>query len=113
KTTNAHFISNNCISGLVALNFLADGIKTGRLRSGIAGGSESMSRPALTFDRKAEQFFYDLFRTRSLKERLLLFTKFRPGLLMPQPPSPKEPSTGLTMGQHCEITAKEFKISRR
>ena len=31
---------------------------------------------------------------------------------MPQPPSPKEPSTGLTMGQHQEITSKEFGIPR-
>jgi acetyl-CoA acetyltransferase family protein len=32
--------------------------------------------------------------------------------MLPIPPSPKEPSTGLTMGQHCEISTKEFKISR-
>jgi len=31
---------------------------------------------------------------------------------MPIPPSPKEPSTGLTMGQHCELMAQEFNIPR-
>jgi acetyl-CoA acetyltransferase family protein len=34
-------------------------------------------------------------------------------MLMPLPPSPKEPSTGLTMGQHCEMSAKEFAIARQ
>ena len=112
KTTSAHFISNNCISGLVAVNFLADAIATGRVKVGLAGGAESMSRPSLTFSYKAEEFFFKLFRARSLAEKLSALTEFRPGYLAPKPPSPKEPSTGLTMGQHCEITTKEFKIPR-
>ena len=31
---------------------------------------------------------------------------------MPVPPSPKERSTGLTMGQHCEVTAQLLGLSR-
>ncbi len=112
KSLSAHFISNNCISGLVALNFVADGIKSGRIGVGLAGGSESMSNPSLTINRKAEKFFIGLAKARSLNDKLKLLTTFRPGFLMPQPPSPKEPSTGLTMGQHCEISAKEFSVSR-
>lgn len=111
-TLPAHFISNNCISGLVAATFITDGIKTGRIRSGIAGGSESMSRPALTMHPKAEELFIALSRARSLGEKLSIVAQFRPKYLLPLPPSPKEPSTGLTMGQHCEITAKEFSIDR-
>lgn len=111
-TLPAHFISNNCISGLVAATFITDGIKTGRIRSGIAGGSESMSRPALTIHPKAEELFIALSRARSFGEKLSIVTQFRPKFLLPLPPSPKEPSTGLTMGQHCEITAKEFSIAR-
>jgi acetyl-CoA acetyltransferase family protein len=108
----AHFISNNCISGLVAINMVAEGIKSGRLKVGLAGGSESMSQPALSFRREGEQFFMKLAKAKSLKEKLLLMTSFRPKMVTPIPPSPKEPSTGLTMGQHCELSAKEFAIPR-
>ena len=44
---SAHFVSNNCISGLVAASFLSDGIKSGRVNLGLAGGVESMSKPTL------------------------------------------------------------------
>lgn len=112
KSVRAHFVSNNCISGLVAANIVAEGIRSGRIRSGIAGGAESMSRPALSVHPKAEKLFLSLARARTIGEKLKLLMQFRPGMLLPQAPSPKEPSTGLTMGEHTEITAKEYKISR-
>ncbi len=109
---SAHFISNNCISGLVALNMIAEGIQSGRIRTGLGGGSESMSCPTLTLSRAAERFFISLFSARDMSGRLKALSSFRPGMLLPQPPSPREPSTGLTMGQHCELMAKEFQIAR-
>lgn len=112
KTINGHFVSNNCITGLVAANVAAEGIRSGRIRAAIVGGSESMSNPTLTFPRKGEEFFIRLSRARSLGERLSVLKRFRPGFLAPQAPSPKEPSTGLTMGQHCELMAQEFGIGR-
>jgi acetyl-CoA acetyltransferase family protein len=71
-----------------------------------------MSSPTLTFPRKGEEFFIRASRARSLSQKLSLLAKFRPGFLAPQAPSPKEPSTGLTMGQHCELMAQEFGIAR-
>ena len=111
-TIPAHSISNNCISGLVAANFVAEAIRAGRYKVGLAGGSESMSRPALSWKPAAERFFLRLARARSAVERLKLLTQYRPGFMFPIPPSPKEPSTGLTMGQHCEQSAREFEIGR-
>lgn len=112
KTINGHFVSNNCITGLVAANVAAEGIRAGRIRAAIIGGSESMSTPTLTFPRRGEEFFIRLSRARSLAGRLSLLRRFRPGFVAPQAPSPKEPSTGLTMGQHCELMAQQFRISR-
>jgi acetyl-CoA acetyltransferase family protein len=112
KSISGHFVSNNCITGLVAANAAREAIASGRIRAAIVGGSESMSCPTLTFPRKGEEFFIRLSRARSLKERLKLLLKFRPGFVAPQAPSPKEPSTGLTMGQHCELMAQEYGISR-
>lgn len=108
----AHSVSNNCISGLVAATVIAEAIKAGRISVGLAGGSESMSRPALAWKPEAEEFFLRLARARSMGERLSTLLAYRPGFMLPIPPSPKEPSTGLTMGQHCEISTKDFKISR-
>lgn len=112
KVLSAHSVSNNCISGLVAINMVAEGIKSGRLKIGLAGGAESMSRPTLTLTSKAEKKFLKLARSRNFADRFSSICKFRPGDFMPQPPSPREPSTGLTMGEHCELTAKEFDIAR-
>lgn len=106
------FVSNNCISGLLAAAVVADGISSGRISSGIAGGVESMSRPALALKPAAEDFFLSLARARSMGERLSVLSRFRPSFCMPIPPSPREPSTGLTMGEHCELMAKEFSVSR-
>lgn len=113
KTINGQFIANNCITGLVAASAAADAITSGRIRAALVGGSESMSQPTLTFPRKGENFFFKLNKAKTLGAKLSLLTSFRPGFLAPQAPSPKEPSTGLTMGQHCELMAQEFAISRR
>lgn len=112
KTINGHFISNNCITGLVAASAAREAILSGRIKAAIVGGSESMSNPTLTFPRKGEGFFFKLNKARKLGQKLSLAASFRPGFLIPQAPSPKEPSTGLTMGQHCEIMAQEFGIPR-
>jgi acetyl-CoA acetyltransferase family protein len=112
KSINGHFVSNNCITGLVAASLAHDAIAHGRIRSALVGGAESMSQPTLTFPRAAERFFIELSRCRTLRDKLSVIRRFRPGFLAPQAPSPKEPSTGLTMGQHCELMAQEFGISR-
>jgi acetyl-CoA acetyltransferase family protein len=112
KSISGHFVSNNCITGLVAANTAREAIVSGRIRAALIGGSESMSTPTLTFPRKGEEFFIKLSRARSLKDKIRLLAKFRPGFVFPQAPSPKEPSTGLTMGQHCELMAQEFGIAR-
>lgn len=112
KTITAHSVSNNCITGLVAVNYASESIRVGRISSALAGGSEAMSRPSLTFSKKAQEIFLSLSRANTLGKKLSALSKFRPGHFSPTVPSPKEPSTGLTMGQHCELMVKEFGISR-
>lgn len=109
---SAHFVSNNCITGLVAVALIGEGILSGRISCGIAAGSESMSQPALALSKRAELFYLRLAAARDLTARMKALLAFRLHYLFPRPPSPKEPSTGLTMGEHCEIMAKEFAIDR-
>lgn len=113
KTISAHSVSNNCISGLLALSVAANEIALGKAHCVVAGGTESMSSPALLFSKNGAEVFLQASRAKSLGERLKLFAKLRPKDFLPNPPSPTEPSTGLTMGQHMEITAKELQLPRK
>lgn len=112
KSITGHFVSNNCITGLVAANAAAEAILSGRISCALVGGAESMSQPTLTFPRRGEEFFIRMSKARSPQQRVAGALAFRPGFLLPQAPSPKEPSTGLTMGQHCELMAQQFGIAR-
>jgi acetyl-CoA acetyltransferase family protein len=71
-----------------------------------------MSNPPILFSREATRLIMRLGSARSLSEKISLLAKFRPRHFKPNPPGVTEPSTGLTMGQHMEITAKQLKISR-
>lgn len=106
-------MSNNCVSGLMAITAGADRIRVGQAHAIIAGGSESMSNPSLVFGEAGSKLFLSLGRARTAGERLRLFMKFRPGMFLPRAPGVTEPSTGLSMGEHMEITAKELGISRK
>lgn len=113
KTLYAHSVSNNCISGLVAITGISERIALGLTHCGIAGGSESMSNPAVLFTKRASKKFLTLSRARSTGERLRILASLRPSDLFPAAPSITEPSTGLSMGEHMEITAKELNIARK
>lgn len=104
---------DNCITGISAVSALSDSILQGRARLGIAGGVESMSNPPILFRQRASRIFVDMANARRLRERLALAVGLRPKDFIPEPPAIAEPSTGLTMGEHCEIMVKEWEISRQ
>jgi acetyl-CoA acetyltransferase family protein len=106
-------VVDNCITGISALAVVMADIQTGRARVGVAGGVESMSNPAVLFTRGAAAKFVDLATSRSFGGRLGAFLRLRPRDFWPDPPALAEPSTGLTMGEHCELMVKEWSIGRR
>lgn len=112
KTVYADSVSNNCISGIVALTRSADRIVTGHSGLAVVGGAETMSNPTLAFSYSASKIFLELFRARTASDRLKLIAQLRPRHFAPAAPAVTEPSTGLTMGEHTELTAKQFNISR-
>lgn len=111
-TVQAHTVSNNCISGIHAITAIYESIMNGHADAGIAGGTESMSNPPLLFGKKISRLFLDAASAKSMAARLASFAQIRPWHFKPSTPAIAEPSTGLTMGEHCEIMAKEWKISR-
>ena len=105
-------LTNNCITGTSAITAIADSIVAGRAEIGIAGGVESMSNPALLFGKRASRIFLDAAAAKTLGQRLRHFARLRPGDFKPHAPGVKEPSTGLSMGEHTELMVKEWKIPR-
>ncbi len=108
----AHMVSNNCITSIHALVDVMASVAAGRTKVGIAGGVESMSTVPILFGREASRIFLEAGMARSGGDRLRALLKLRPRHFKPSPLSFKEPSTGLTMGQHAEITAKKWQASR-
>ncbi len=105
-------ITDNCITGTSAIVSVYDSIAAGRAEVGIAGGVESMSNPAVLFSRKASRIILAAGTRKTAGQRLAGFLKLRPGHFKPGTPGVKEPSTGLSMGEHTELMVKEWKIPR-
>ena len=105
-------IVDNCITGTSAIGIVAADIQTGRAEVGIAGGVESLSNPPVLFTRAASRKFVDVTTARGLGARLRAALRLRPKDLWPEAPAIAEPSTGLTMGEHCELMVKQWSIGR-
>ena len=112
STVRAHTVSNNCITGIHAITSVCDSIREGRTEIGIAGGVESMSNPPVMFGRRASRVFLDMATSKSFGSRIAHGLKIRPQFFKPNAPAIEEPSTGLSMGKHTELMAKEWKITR-
>ena len=105
-------VTDNCISGTSAIASVHDAIVTGRTAVGIAGGVESMSNPPVLFTKRAGRIFLDAAASTTIGGRIRSLAKLRPRDFKPWAYGIAEPSTGLTMGEHTEITVKEWQISR-
>ncbi len=101
-----------CGTSLQAAITLGAKIATGEIDSGIAVGSDIVSDSPIVFGNKFQHRLLKLSRARSLGERLGVFKGFSFGELAPVAPSVNEPRTGLSMGQHCELMAREWGITR-
>jgi len=105
-------IVDNCITGTSAIGAIMADIQTRRADVGIAGGVESLSNPAVLFTRAASRKFIDIAAARGLGGRLRGALGLRPRDFWPEAPAIAEPSTGLTMGEHCELMVKQWSIGR-
>lgn len=107
-------IQRACGTGLEAANLIALKIAAGQIQSGIAGGSDTNSDIPLIGQRKLTHFLIRLQNAKSFAEKLsVIFSNFKLSLLKPQLPVVREPRTGLSMGEHCELMVKEWKVTRQ
>jgi acetyl-CoA C-acetyltransferase len=101
-----------CGTSLQAAMSLGAKIATGEIESGIAIGADTTSDAPIVFSRKFSQRLVAAQHARSIGQRLAAFKGFSPRELAPQPPSVAEPRTGLSMGEHCELMAQQWGITR-
>jgi acetyl-CoA C-acetyltransferase len=105
-------IQQACGTSLQAAAMIGAKIASGEAESGIAMGSDTTSDAPIVFKQKFAHRLVEVQNARSIGERFSAFKGFSPGELAPQPPNVGEPRTGLSMGQHAELMAQEWKISR-
>ena len=105
-------VVDNCIAGTSAITSVFDSIVAGRAEIGLAGGVESTSNPSVLFSKRASRVFLDAASAKTPGKRLRILARLRPSDFKPDAPGVAEPSTGLSMGEHTELTVKQWKISR-
>ncbi|MFC4854972.1 acetyl-CoA C-acetyltransferase [Actinophytocola glycyrrhizae] len=110
--TPANDVQQACGTGLQAVIQVANKIALGQIESGVAGGVDTTSDAPLGVNEDLRQVFLELNRARSLGARLKALARIRPTQIVPDIPRNAEPRTGLSMGEHAAITAREWGISR-
>jgi acetyl-CoA C-acetyltransferase len=101
-----------CGTSLQAAMGIAAKIAVGEIESGIACGSDTTSDPPIVFSKKFARRLNEMSRKKSAWDKVKVFKGLSPSELAPLPPSVSEPRTGLNMGQHCELMAQDWEISR-
>jgi acetyl-CoA C-acetyltransferase len=109
--TPAYDIQQACGTGLQAAIAAADGIAAGRYDVAAAGGVDTTSDAPIGLGDNLRRTLLKLRRSKSNVARLKLVGTL-PATLGIEIPANSEPRTGLSMGEHAAITAKEMGIKR-
>jgi acetyl-CoA C-acetyltransferase len=87
-------------------------IASGEIDSAIAVGSDTTSDAPIVVSKKLAQRLTKASQQKTFLDKVKVFQGFSPGELAPLPPSVAEPRTGLSMGEHAELMAQVWDISR-
>jgi acetyl-CoA C-acetyltransferase len=109
--TPSYDVGQACGTGLEATILVANKIKLGQVDSAIAGGSDTTSDPPIAVSDELRAVLTELNSARSTGDRLKAIAKLRPGMPLDIPKN-SEPRTGLSMGEHMAITAREWGLTR-
>jgi len=111
----ASTVHRNCASGMEAITTAAIRVNAGEGSAFVCVGTESMSNIPLYMGRKLTDLFGRLMKTKTMWQRLAVWSSFRPAMLTPVigvQLGLTDPVVNLIMGQTAEIVAREFGISR-
>lgn len=110
--TPAWDLQQACGTGLQSIISVGDAIAAGRIEAGVGGGVDTTSDAPIAVSNPLREFLLSLNRARTTADRVKLLGNVRPSMLGIEIPRNGEPRTGLSMGDHAAITAKEFGIRR-
>ena len=105
-------IQKACTTGIEAVISIANKIASGQIEVGIAGGVDSMSNLPVGISEKYRKALLKAHSAKSFLERVKIFSALRFKDIKPVPYRGQEPETGLTMGEHTELTAAHYGITR-
>ncbi|HEX5863057.1 MAG TPA: acetyl-CoA C-acetyltransferase [Casimicrobiaceae bacterium] len=110
--TPAHDVQRACGTSLTTTVQLAQRIARGEIEAAIAGGVDTTSDAPIVYSKALARIMLDSARGKTLRARVRPWLRLRLRDLKPAAPVVAEPRTGLSMGEHCELMAKEWKIGR-
>jgi len=87
-------------------------IATGEIECAIAVGSDTTSDAPIVVSKKFAKRLTQAAQQKTFMDKLKVFKGFGPGELVPLAPANAEPRTGLSMGEHAELMAQEWDITR-
>jgi acetyl-CoA C-acetyltransferase len=110
--TPGYDVQRACGTGLETAAQIALKIASFQIESGIAGGTDTNSDIAGVLPHEFSWVMMDVQKSPTLIGKLKKITEFKPQYLKPKFPIVQEPQTGMSMGQHCELMVKEWKVSQ-
>ena len=110
--TPAYDVQQACDTGIETAILVANKIRLGQIECGIAGGVDTTSDAPIELNDDLRELLLQARRAKSAAERVRLLGHLRPGQIVPEIPRNAEPRTGLSMGEHTAITAREWSLTR-
>lgn len=103
-----------CGTGLDTVITIANKIALGQIEVGIGGGSDTTSDVPIAVNKKLRRRLLNANMAKSFGQRIgALLKGFSFSELKPEFPGVAEPRTGKSMGESCEMMAKQWKIPRQ
>jgi acetyl-CoA C-acetyltransferase len=110
--TPAYDVQQACGTSLETTILVGNKIALAQAESAIAGGFDTTSDAPIVINEDLRHILLEVYRSKSTPDRLRALAKIRPQQIVPEIPRNAEPRTGLSMGEHQAITAKEWGITR-
>ena len=103
-----------CGTGLDTVITIANKIALGQIEVGIGGGSDTTSDVPIAVNKKLRHRLLNANMAKTFGQRIgALLKGFSFSELKPEFPGVAEPRTGKSMGESCEMMAKQWKIPRQ
>ncbi|MBC7537492.1 MAG: acetyl-CoA C-acetyltransferase [Bacteriovorax sp.] len=110
--TPGYDVQRACGTGLETAAQIALKIASSQIESGIAGGTDTNSDIEGVLPHEFSWIMMEAQKSPTLLGKLKKFTELKPQYFKPKFPEVREPQTGLSMGQHCELMVKQWGISQ-